>query len=173
MGIYIDYVSQGRLATAEPNTQALSTGPYTRRDLGQSPSVTSPPTHQDIGITPAGAFLFVGASLLIACLLDERVEEKQVCGLCARPGHNRLTCPYGASRVTFPRTIPKSSRCECCGQYGYKIQRHHTRGRGNASDALDVCGDCHMNCCHGGNFQNLASKPRNCTILDRPSFWCR
>lgn len=95
------------------------------------------------------------------------------CGVCGTIGHNIATCSYNAKRVNFPSASRKSKRCECCGQYGYKIQRHHTRGRGNDLDYLDVCSDCHIECCHGGHYQNLPIKPRVCRVLDRKSYWCQ
>ncbi len=65
----------------------------------------------------------------------------------------------------------KSKRCQCCGQYGYAIESHHTRGRAEDSDRLDVCVDCHLRCCHDGNWHNLPIKPRVCRIMGRKSYW--
>lgn len=94
------------------------------------------------------------------------------CGVCGAPGHNVVTCPHDAPRVRFS-AAGKSKRCECCGQYGYDIQRHHTRGRSDDSDYLDVCYDCHLDCCHGGDFQNIGRKPRVCRMVNRTSYWCQ
>lgn len=98
-------------------------------------------------------------------------EQKRPCGVCGRPGHNRSTCPYDGPRESFSRAIPKSRRCQCCGRYGYEIQRHHARGRGVAWDQLDVCDACHVECGHEGSFRKLAIKPRVCRVLNRTSFW--
>ena len=40
------------------------------------------------------------------------------------------------------------------------------------SDYLDVCLDCHLKCCHLGDFQTPAIKPRVCRITDKTSYWC-
>lgn len=93
------------------------------------------------------------------------------CGVCGALKHNAVTCPYNAKRIGFSSTNQKSKRCECCGQAGYSIERHHTKGRGNNSDYLDVCKDCHLECGHQGHFQNLPIKPRVCRILNRESYW--
>jgi hypothetical protein len=92
------------------------------------------------------------------------------CGVCNLKGHNAATCAFNAPRVPLP-PVRKSKRCECCGQYGYGMHRHHTRGRGDSSDYLDVCVDCHVECCHSGHYQNLAIKPRVCRVLNRDSYW--
>ena len=94
------------------------------------------------------------------------------CGVCGAWGHNAVTCPHEAQRANFSSSASKSRRCECCGQYGYEIKRHHTRGRGDNSDYLDVCLDCHLKCCHLGDFQTPAIKPRVCRITDKTSYWC-
>lgn len=94
------------------------------------------------------------------------------CGVCGQIGHNQITCDHAVARAAFSRSIGRSKRCECCGQYGYDIQRHHTRGRGNLSDFLDLCADCHIECGHGGHFQNLPIKPRVCQVLGGASWWC-
>lgn len=126
----------------------------------------------------AGKALLVGAGLvglgyLLSCVLSELTssEPQRTCSVCGRRGHDRRTCPYDGPREQFSSAIPKIRRCHCCGQYGYSTKRHHTRGRANASDHLDVCDACHLTCGHGGDFRNLPIKPRFCRILDRPSFW--
>lgn len=93
------------------------------------------------------------------------------CGVCGVNGHNVTTCPHSGQRTVFPATVTKSRRCECCGQYGYDIQRHHTRGRADNTDFLNVCEDCHLECCHDGEFSVLPVKPRYCRITEKPSFW--
>jgi ribosomal protein L31 len=93
------------------------------------------------------------------------------CGVCNSQTHNVRTCPYEGKRRPVGRGIPKSNRCECCGQYGYVIHRHHTRGRADDSDYLDVCNGCHLHCCHDGNTRVLARKPRVCRFMNRDSFW--
>lgn len=95
------------------------------------------------------------------------------CGICGAWGHNKARCPYNATRTHFSASDAKMKRCECCAQYGYEIQRHHTRGRGDNSDYLDVCSDCHLDCCHGSDFNNLPIKPRVCRITGNESYWCR
>ncbi len=93
------------------------------------------------------------------------------CGICGKSGHNNKTCVYDAKRTRLAPEFAKNKRCECCGQYGYEIQRHHTRGRGNDSDFLDLCRDCHLHCGHGGNFHNLPIKPRVCRWTEKASYW--
>lgn len=93
------------------------------------------------------------------------------CSVCESQNHNIRTCPYEGQRIPVGLGIPKSKRCECCGQYGYDIHRHHTRGRADDSDYLDVCRDCHLHCCHDGNTRILPRKPRVCRILNRASWW--
>lgn len=93
------------------------------------------------------------------------------CGVCGKFGHNVKTCVYNAKRSRVAPEIAKSKRCECCGNYGYIIERHHTKGRADNSDFLDLCKDCHLQCGHGGNFHNLPKKPRICTYTSETSYW--
>lgn len=93
------------------------------------------------------------------------------CGVCGSQDHNARMCPYSSKRRPFARTAKKSKRCQCCGQYGYAIEAHHTRGRADDSNRLDVCIDCHLRCCHDGNWHNLPIKPRVCRIMERASYW--
>src|SRR5215831_4250082 len=88
----------------------------------------------------------------------------------ARAGHNQTTCSYNGERVTFSGAIPRSPLCECCGKHA-KTHRHHTRGRADDSDFLDICTDCHLTCCHDGDFYTIGIKPRVCRIKNRKSFW--
>lgn len=94
------------------------------------------------------------------------------CGICGKDGHNAKTCAYDGKRARVGVGIKKSRRCECCGQYGYEIQRHHTKARSDASNYLDLCCDCHLQCGHGGNFHNLPKKPRVCYWTGNTSYWC-
>jgi hypothetical protein len=93
------------------------------------------------------------------------------CRVCGKNEHNVLRCPLAGQRIRFSTSIRKSKRCECCGQYGYSIERHHTRGRSDPSDYLDVCHDCHLECGHGGNWKNAPMKPRKCWVLGGDSYW--
>ena len=104
-------------------------------------------------------------------LADSDKQTQRLCGLCGGAGHDRRTCPHDGERAKFPRSIPKSRSCQCCGSSRYGIQRHHTRGRSSLSDFLDVCGDCHLECCHDGHFQNIGKKPQVCCISGRRSVW--
>jgi len=76
-------------------------------------------------------------------------------------------------RIPVGLGLSKSFRCECCGLGlgELEIQRHHTRGRSDDSDYLDLCTSCHLWCGHGGCFKNKARKPRICRLFDRMSFW--
>jgi hypothetical protein len=122
---------------------------------------------------PWGALLLGGLAVVGIALLTSKSEPKpRYCGACGRRGHTRTNCPYAGPRVNFSRSIPKSRRCECCGQSRYETQRHHPRGRANASDRLDLCGDCHIHCGHDGDYQKSARRPRVCRIMNRPSAWC-
>jgi hypothetical protein len=159
---------------ARPEFQALP------RQYGASLSatpgswVTSPnawPVEQT-GI-PWCALLLGGLVVAGIALLTSKGEPKpRYCGTCGRSGHTRPNCSYAGSRVNFSRSIPKGRRCECCGQSRYETQRHHPHGRADASDRLDLCGDCHIKCGHDGNYQNPAKKPRVCRIMNRTSAWC-
>ena len=90
------------------------------------------------------------------------------CSYCGKEGHNVTTCPYANERVDCGPA--ESATCECCGKRRDTV-RHHTRGRGSCDDYLDVCRDCHLTCCHEGNWQNLGIKPRICRITGKPSAW--
>lgn len=115
----------------------------------------------------------IGGFLSALALVSDAFSDTQArtCGICGRAGHNRATCPHGGTRAHFSPAIPKSRRCECCGQYGRCIHRHHTRGRQDISDYLDVCSDCHIDCCHEGDYRSLAKKPQVCRVADQPSYW--
>ena len=139
-------------------------------------AVSLPVRSQRQDISP-GEFLtgavVVGLTLWgLAELLSPDGALPRTCGACGRGGHDRRTCPYEGKRVSFDRSIPKGHQCECCGSSRYETQRHHTRGRANPSDFLDVCFDCHLTCCHGGHFQNLGVKPRVCRETGNRSVWC-
>src|SRR5579863_3799644 len=92
------------------------------------------------------------------------------CSVCDSINHDRRTCPYDGPRIAFSRSIPMSAICECCGEYP-AVQRHHTRGRSDDSDKLDVCVGCHLHCCHNGHWQNFPTKPRNCMFTGGKSIW--
>jgi hypothetical protein len=115
--------------------------------------------------------VLIGAGFAILAALPDSAPAEPTCGVCGRPGHNRTSCPHNGPRVHFSRAIPKRRRCDCCGQAKYKKYRHHPRGRSDDSDFLDVCYDCHLYCCHDGDFHNIGIKPRDCRVLNRPSFW--
>ena len=129
----------------------------------------APPTQ--VGI-PWGALLLGGVAFAgLVALTSDSEPKKRYCGACGRAGHNRTNCPYTGQRCHFSRSIPKSRRCQCCGQFRYGTQCHHSRGRADASARLDVCGDCHIECGHDGHYQNPARKPHVCRIMNRPSAW--
>jgi hypothetical protein len=127
----------------------------------------APPTENGIpwGALFVGGLAFVG---LIAFASDNEPKQR-CCGACGRAGHQHNNCPYTGQRAHFSRSVPRSRRCQCCGQSRYETQRHHPRGRADASDGLDVCGDCHVVCGHGGHYQNPARKPYVCRIMNRPA----
>ena len=115
--------------------------------------------------------LAVAAIFALIDLFGSNKQPQRKCGVCERTGHDRRTCPHDGERLNFSRSILKSSRCQCCGSSRYEMQRHHTRGRASLSNFLDVCTDCHLECCHGGHFQGFARKPQTCCISGRPSVW--
>jgi len=122
--------------------------------------------------TPWGALLLGGLAVVGVAVLTSGSKPKQrFCGACGRSGHTRTNCPYSGPRVNFSRSIPKTRRCECCGQSRYETQLHHPRGRADASDRLDLCGDCHIECGHDGHYQNPGRKPHTCRVINRPSAW--
>lgn len=120
------------------------------------------------GIILGGLAIFFGLSCLLASPED---KPERRCTGCGGTGHDQRTCSHTGERRHFSRSIPRNKRCECCGKYGYAIQRHHPRGRADDSDWLDVCGDCHLHCCHKGDFNNLATKPRVCLFSGQDSCW--
>jgi len=124
-----------------------------------------------LGQVLLGLGIGIAAVYVLAVLLEPSAPVR-ACGVCGQSGHDRRRCPYEAERVNFAHSIPRSGRCQCCGSSRYGTQRHHPRGRANVSDFLDVCLDCHVECCHGGHFQNLGYKPRNCRIAGNTSHWC-
>ena len=121
--------------------------------------------------------LLVGTGIAIfaiwgaAELFGSDASPQRTCGICGGSGHDRRTCPYDGERLNFSRSIPKSGRCECCGSPRYGTQRHHTRGRSNLADFLDVCLGCHIDCCHDGHFQNLGRKLHTCKLTGKRSHW--
>jgi hypothetical protein len=92
------------------------------------------------------------------------------CSVCESTSHDRRNCPYDGPRISFSSAIPMSTTCECCGQFAAK-HRHHTRGRSDDSDFLDLCDQCHLHCGHKGRFQNLPVKPRSCVFAGQAAFW--
>jgi len=115
--------------------------------------------------------LVIGGLFALDAVLDELDSPvERTCSVCGISGHNRLTCPHDGQRVNFSRAIPRSSHCECCGQPS-KTHRHHTRGRADDSDFLDVCTGCHLTCCHDGDFNTIGIKPRVCRVRNRRSSW--
>jgi hypothetical protein len=116
--------------------------------------------------------VWIGAGLALALVFDTDTATEQTCSVCGRSGHNRLTCAHAGKRINFSNSIPKSRHCECCGRRR-NTRRHHTRGRADDSDFLDVCGDCHLKCCHDGDFYTVGIKPRVCRLINGRSFWAR
>jgi hypothetical protein len=100
----------------------------------------------------------------------EPATSTRRCSVCGSVNHDRRNCPHDGRRIPFSGSIPKSRICECCGGNRGK-QRHHTRGRSDGSDFLDLCNQCHLHCGHKGNFQNLSVKPRYCVITGRTASW--
>jgi hypothetical protein len=149
---------------------------------GQPPRLIQPPVFQ-IPPSPPQCLSFgellIGAGITglaiwgAAELCGEGGSPQRTCGACRRKGHDRRICPYEGARAAFSRAIPKIRRCECCASSRYGTQRHHTRGRFNLSDFLDVCLDCHVDCCHDGHFQNLGKKPKMCCQTGNVSAWRR
>ena len=133
--------------------------------------IPQPPRSPSVGEFLVGAGIAVLAIWGAAELFDAGASTQRSCGVCGGEGHNRRTCPHDGERVGFSRAIPKSSQCECCGSSCYGTERHHTRGRSDPSDFLDVCLDCHIGCCHDGHFQNVGRKPRACRQTGNISAW--
>lgn len=163
-----------------PQTALYPPPPYLSQRSGvawiQSPLFAEQVPDQPCSLTER---LVVGVGLVgLLCLLTSafseltRSQPERACSVCDQRGHDRRTCPYDGPRQRFSSALQKSRRCDCCGQYGYAIKRHHTRGRADTSDGLDMCDACHLRCGHEGDFGNLPIKPRFCRILDRSSFWC-
>lgn len=149
-----------------PNVGGSASRPSEQPQFMVSPVSFSGPSAQDV---LALGIVLIGTVLAIDLLCEEPVVRR--CGVCGHEGHDRRTCPHGGPRRHFSRAVPKNTRCECCGQPGYAIERHHARGRSSVADYLDVCRDCHLECCHRGDFRNLPIKPRVCRVLERSSAW--
>ena len=49
---------------------------------------------------------------------------------------------YVAKRTRIEPEIFKSKRCECCGYYGYSIQRHNTRNFAKTTRTVRYKNDC-------------------------------
>lgn len=94
------------------------------------------------------------------------------CGVCGIEGHTRSTCVYDGPRINLNLLVQKGSVASVAGHIGTQLNGHHTRGRADYSDYLDVCIDCHVECCHDGDFYNLPRKPRVCRITGNRSWWC-
>lgn len=92
------------------------------------------------------------------------------CSICDSSTHDRRNCPFDGPRVSFSKAIPMSAACECCGSRQSR-HRHHTRGRSDDSDFLDLCNRCHLHCGHKGRFRNLPVKQRYCTLTGRAASW--
>lgn len=137
----------------------------------QSPAVQllvhDPPINWGKVIVGLGLASLVG---YVAYKALEPETPSRHCSVCDSSNHDRRNCPHDGRRIPFSGTIPRSGLCECCGRYRGK-QRHHTRGRSDDSDFLDLCGPCHLHCGHRGNFQNLPVKPRYCVITGRTASW--
>lgn len=129
---------------------------------------------QEPPISPAGLFFgglaVLGVLGLMCSAGSEGDRSERRCSGCGSTGHDRRTCNHTGQRRHFSRSIPRSKRCECCGQY-YDTHRHHPRGRADDSDWLDVCNGCHLNCCHKGDFNNFATKPRLCLYTGKSAYW--
>jgi len=97
-------------------------------------------------------------------------KPRRPCSACGSTSHDRRNCSHTGHRLHFSWSIPRSKRCECCGQY-YETQRHHPRGRADDSDWLDVSHSCHLNCCHKGDYNNFARKPRFCLYTGTDAYW--
>lgn len=130
-----------------------------------------PPGEVSLGGIVVGVGLAALAIWGLSEVFGNDEAPQRACGVCGRAGHNRRNCPYESERLNFSRSIPRSNRCECCGSSRYPTQRHHTRGRSSLADFLDVCFDCHIDCCHEGDFQNLGRKPQVCRHTGVLSYW--
>jgi hypothetical protein len=139
----------------------------------QAPPAQIVPPEQPV--SPAGFLLgglaVLGVVGLICAAASQPENSKRRCTGCGSTSHDRRTCNHTGKRRHFPRSIARSKRCECCGKYGYDTHRHHPRGRSDDSDWLDVCNGCHLQCCHKGNFNNFATKPRFCLFTGQDSYW--
>lgn len=142
---------------------------------GSTPAVVARPVPQQPAISAAalffGGLVIAGLGYAIYSALSQTDRPQRRCSVCGSTHHNRARCPHDGERVPFSPSIPKSARCECCSRYGRKIHRHHTRGRADTSDSLDVCTRCHLDCCHRGHTQNIGIKPLTCLFTGRPAHW--
>ena len=118
-----------------------------------------------------GSLAVLGLVGLVCAASSAENKRERRCTGCGSTGHDRRTCSHTGQRRHFSRSIPRSRRCECCGKYGYDTHRHHPRGRADNSDWLDVCNGCHLHCCHKGDFNKFATKPRLCLFSGQDSYW--
>jgi hypothetical protein len=93
------------------------------------------------------------------------------CGICGKWRHNTATCPHNTKHKRMVQATKKGKRCQCCGQYGNAVQEHHIGSPSEDKDNLAICFDCHLECCHSGDFHNIGNRPRVCQIMNRDSFW--
>ena len=94
------------------------------------------------------------------------------CGVCGGFGHEAQQCPHKRAPIRLTAG-GKNKRCRCCGQHKSDIERHDTLGQGNDSDFLELCLECHLNCCHDGDFHNAGRKPLVCCFTGHSSYWRR
>lgn len=165
-----DWVQQ-RAIPPVPNGYYENPTWLSANSMVNTPAPNSVPAMQD-GL-PWGKILTGGALAILGLvvLTSDSEPKKRYCGACDRAGHDSRNCPNRGRRVNFSRSIPKSRRCQCCDQSRYETQRHHPRGRADASDRLDLCRDCHIECGHDGHYQNAPRKPLVCRVMNRRSAW--
>lgn len=126
--------------------------------------VTPPPAplQQDINWEPLfWTAVGLGALALLASAFEPAPQRR--CGTCGKVGHDTRTCRQNASK-RLRLQMAKTGWCSCCNRRVRHTEAHHYAGPADGTKGREMCGDCHLHCGHGGDWQNMAVNPRYCRL---------
>jgi hypothetical protein len=103
----------------------------------------------------------VGLAVLVAKAFDSPASRR--CGTCGKTGHDTRNCYQNPAKRVRLR-IKKTGRCSCCNRRTRRTEAHHYAGPADGAKGREMCGDCHLDCGHGGDWQNMAINPRYCRL---------